>query len=29
MTRGAAMNAGALAVRMGLGEWPPAAETWQ
>ncbi|MDG2423535.1 MAG: dihydroorotase [Phycisphaerales bacterium] len=27
MTLGAAMNAGALAVRMGLGEWPPAAET--
>lgn len=27
MTRGAAMNAGPLAIRMGLGEWPPMAET--
>ena len=27
MTVGAAMNAGALALRLGLGEWPPAAET--
>jgi dihydroorotase len=27
MTRGAAMNAGPLAMRLGLGEWPPVAET--